>query len=143
MNAGAAFDQWRTEQSVEATGAMWAAFCAGWEAGSKAFGNCATPAPVEGTTKTVVCAETIYNRWPIKKGRGAAIPAIMKALKKRGYLELLDDVTAYAAAIATWKPEDRQFVPMCSTWMNQERWLDDRSTWVRGTVHKSQFGTSH
>lgn len=85
----------------------------------------------------------IWDAWPVKKARGAAIPAIAKALKKRGG-ELLNDVIAYKEAYATWPAEERLFLPMCSTWMNQERWLDDRQTWIKGAAAApSQFSRSY
>ena len=88
-------------------------------------------------------AEEIWSHWPVKKARGAAIPAIGKAIKKVGAEALLQAVKDYAKALETWPAQDRQYIPMCSTWMNQERWMDDRKEWVRGAAAMpSQFSRS-
>lgn len=76
----------------------------------------------------------IWAAWPVKKAKGAAVPAITKALKKVSGMKLLEAVEEMARAYATWPVAERQYLPMCSTWMNQERWLDDRSTWLRGAA---------
>lgn len=87
--------------------------------------------------------DKIYAAWHPKKARGTAIPAIQKALKKVSGEYLLFAVEEYIAATQTWKPEDRQFVPLCASWMNAERWADDRSTWQRGgTAPVSQFSVT-
>ena len=90
-------------------------------------------------------AAMIWAAWPVKKAKGAAIPAIVKALKKIKPMDLLESVQAMSAAYATWPAAERQYLPMCSTWMNQERWLDDRTTWLRGAAAMpSQFSkTNH
>jgi hypothetical protein len=76
-------------------------------------------------------ANQIYTAYPRRVGRGAAMKAIQKAMKTVTGLELLEAVTAYAKAVATWKVDDRAFVPHPATWFNQERYADDRATWTR------------
>jgi len=69
----------------------------------------------------------IYDAYPRKVGRGAAIKAIAKALKRVPFDELLEAVELYALGR---QGEDRKYTPHASTWFNQERWTDDRSEWV-------------
>ena len=82
----------------------------------------------------------IYAAWPVKKARGAAITAIKKAMKKEKPEELLAAVKELAACYANWPATEKQYLPMCSTFMNQERWADDRATWRKGAAATpSQF----
>lgn len=81
---------------------------------------------------TETLAAQIYDAYPKKQARGSGLAAIRKAMKKVEALKLLEHVQEYAAATAKWQREDCQFIPMCATWMNQERWLDDRREWQRG-----------
>lgn len=111
-------------------------FTAGWAAALEAqrqdIMGFAKAGPVE--VHSTITPEDIYAAWPVKKARGAAIPAINKALKKVDGAVLLKAVQDLAAAYAKWPVAERQFLPMCSTFMNQERWLDDPATWQRGGV---------
>lgn len=82
-------------------------------------------------------SEKIYLAYPRKEGRGEAIKAIQKALKKIEFNDLLDAVTVYAKSHVGWIPSDRQFIPHPATWFNQERWKDDRTLWGnRSNGHK-------
>ena len=74
----------------------------------------------------------IYEAYPRKTGRNAALRAIAKSAQQRSPLELLEAVRAYADATAQWPDEDRQYIPHPATWFNQGRYLDDRATWARG-----------
>lgn len=76
--------------------------------------------------------EPIYQAYPRKIGKGAALKAISKALD-RGHSQqlLVERAQAYAAATATWPAEDRQFIPHPATWFSQDRFLDDPSEWSR------------
>lgn len=114
-------------------------YMAGWAARDEAPSTL-KPETIEGhlvalaASKPLPTAEDIYAAWPVKKARGAAIPAITKALKKVDGAVLLKAVQDLAAAFAKWPVAERQYLPMCSTFMNQERWLDDPATWQRGNV---------
>jgi hypothetical protein len=91
-----------------------------------------------------VTAEDIYALWPVKKARGAAITAIQKAMKKEKPAVLLAAVKELAECYAKWPVAERQYLPMCSTFMNQERWSDDRATWRKGAdATTSQFSKTH
>jgi hypothetical protein len=76
-------------------------------------------------------AEEIYAAYPRKEARQDALRAIGKALTKRSAGELLRATRAYAAAVATWIPDDRKFVPHPATWFNGGRYEDDPKTWER------------
>ena len=71
----------------------------------------------------------IYEAYPRKVGRAAALRAIVKACRVN------DPATVEAAARkfgALWAhvPIDRMtYVPYPATWFNQERFLDDPATW--------------
>jgi len=66
-------------------------------------------------------AHLIYSAYPRKVGRPAALKAIIRALDKVPYDELLKSVEAYAAEQAG---KDPQYIPHPTTWFNQERWAD-------------------
>jgi len=88
----------------------------------------------------------IYDAYPRKTGRGAAMKAIknaaarlvkgdvrqkpMDSLKARGFL--WKKATEYANSPAGEKPADGEdFRPHPATWFNQERYFDDVSEWQR------------
>lgn len=76
----------------------------------------------------------IYDSYPRKVGKPAAIAKILAALKKESATHLLDRTKAFAASTASWPQADKCFIPHPSTWFHQERYNDDPSTWQRGTV---------
>jgi uncharacterized protein YdaU (DUF1376 family) len=80
----------------------------------------------------------IYEAYPRRAGRGPALKAIAKAAQGTTPLELLEATQAYAAATASWPAEDREFIPHPSTWFNQQRYLDDRATWARGSTTEDE-----
>lgn len=75
--------------------------------------------------------EAIYQAYPRKIGKGAAIKAITKATANIHHERLRNKVIEYAQAIA-WQ-ENRSLVPHPATWFNQERWLDDPREWEQPT----------
>lgn len=88
---------------------------------------CSAAKPSDGATAADL-AERLYAEYPRKIGKGQAIRAILGALRKRPFEELLSAVTEFAAAV---EGADMQYVPHPSTWFNGERWSDDRSEWSR------------
>lgn len=78
-------------------------------------------------------AEAIYALYPKKVGHGAAIKAILKALKTSGLteLEMQGRVRSYAEAVKLWPEQDKTYIPMPSTWFNQQRYMDDPAEWAR------------
>lgn len=83
-------------------------------------------------------AEAIYELYPRRVGRPAAVKAITRALAKIQP----DDLTAKTRAFArVWTGSDLQFCPNPSTWFNQERFNDDPATWMKSETPppKKQF----
>jgi hypothetical protein len=92
-----------------------------------------------------VTAEDIWNAWPVgyKTGRGAAIPAIKKAMKKAAPAALLAAVKELNSYFVQWPEAEKQYLPNPSTFFNQERWLDDRKRWQKGAAATSQFSKTY
>ena len=80
-------------------------------------------------------AEQLYQAYPRKVGKGAALKAIKVALGKVDFGVLLEAVQAYAMARVG---QDRQYTPHPATWFNQGRWNDDRSEWAANTNGKPE-----
>lgn len=84
--------------------------------------------------------ELIYADYPRKVGRVKALQSIGKATKKVAKEFQLNEheaaeflhkaVIEFARSPAGKKGE---YTPHCATWMNQERWNDDRKEWYRDT----------
>ncbi len=72
----------------------------------------------------------IYQEYPKKAGKGAALKSIEKALGKVDFDLLLSKTKEFAAAVGKWPVDRKSFIPNPATWYNQERWDDDPSTWV-------------
>lgn len=73
---------------------------------------------------TLMCdrAAEIYQQYPKRVGGKVAIDSIMKALGKVEYEELLLKVKAFSSSCAG---KDKKYIPLPSTWFNQERWNDE------------------
>lgn len=84
------------------------------------------PAP-----KSAPTPEEIYAAYPRKEARQDALRAIGKALERCPAEKLLIATQAYAAAVATWIPDDRKFVPHPATWFNRGSYDDDPTMWER------------
>lgn len=68
----------------------------------------------------------IYEVYPIKKAKPAALKAIERALRTVPFHVLLERTKAYAST----RNGDLSYVPNPATWFNQERYNDDPSTWT-------------
>lgn len=92
-------------------------------------------------------AELVYAGYPRKIGHGKAIAGIKLAIKKlQKELNLSEgdacdflrkSVLEFARSPAGNKGD---FTPHCATWMNQERWNDDRAEWHREATNANQSG---
>jgi len=93
----------------------------------------AHPEPANVAAPATITAETIYQAYPRKVGKKAALKAITAALKssiiKVTPEALLTQTQAYAAAVATWPAKDREFIPHPATWFNRGSYLDDPQEW--------------
>jgi len=67
-------------------------------------------------------AENIYQAYPVKKGRKAAIKSILKSLKEIEYETLLEHVQNFAKSV---KGKDQQYIKYPATWFNQGCWDDE------------------
>ncbi|MEX0895653.1 MAG: hypothetical protein WDZ94_01795 [Patescibacteria group bacterium] len=74
---------------------------------------------------TINTFEQFWEIYPRKIGKGAARKAWLKISKTHQSQTLLDAVSAYAQ-----HPDlpEVQYIPHPSTWLNQERWMDDLSS---------------
>lgn len=79
-----------------------------------------------------VTAEQIYEQYPLKVGKPAALRAISKAMQKTDPKKILELTLEYAKR----RNGETEFTPMPATWFNQERYNDDPSTWNRHETHK-------
>lgn len=90
----------------------------------------------------------IYEAYPRRQGRAAALKAITKAidaikgdlLNPRDSDWLLARVKAYAEAVSKWPESEKQFIPHPATWFNRGSYDDDPETWVK-TPADSQRST--
>lgn len=67
---------------------------------------------------------TWYELYPRHQGRGSAERAYRSALKKADKSVLLEAVKWFSLQR---KGEDPKFTPLPATWLNSERWLDERT----------------
>lgn len=82
-------------------------------------------------------AEAIYQAYPRKIGKQAALKAIRAALVGMGKTTrsqsaaatLLERTQAYAAAVTQWPARDQEFVPHPATWFNRGSYHDDPKEW--------------
>lgn len=91
---------------------------------------------VEEAVKIEIQAANVYECYPRKVGRPAALKKIAKAIKGSGYDFVLQRCKLFAAAWADCPDNEKQFIPHPSTWFNQERYNDDPETWKRATQGK-------
>jgi hypothetical protein len=72
----------------------------------------------------------IYEAYPKKVGKPAALREIAKAIGVHGYDNVMNATRRYAEAR---KGEDPRFTPHPANWFRQERYNDDPSTWASAT----------
>ena len=74
----------------------------------------------------------IYNKYPRQVARGRAIPAIYRAIARLKHetedpwVFLEEKVEVFAECM---KHSDKGHLPYCATWMDDERYHDDKSEW--------------
>lgn len=97
---------------------------------------------LQAAAASTVSAEEIYEAYPLKVGRAAAIAKIRLALKKKPAAFLLERTQLFAAAVARWPEDERErFIPHARTWFNQGRFDDDPRTWEKKAARKFQGKT--
>ena len=78
--------------------------------------------------------ERLYQLYPRKIGKKAAVKAIVKALQLTPYQSLKVAVEMYSEVCGRVPKERRRFIPHPSTWFNQGRWEDDPREWESGLL---------
>lgn len=88
-------------------------------------------------------AEALYAIYPRKLGKQDGIKAIIKALKIVSFETLKEAVEEYSAAVKiTLQTHGRgeiKFVPYPEKWFNAQRWLDDRSEWIKPPPKRTAY----
>jgi hypothetical protein len=97
----------------------------------------AEPRPAATTTSPAHQAEIIYEAYPRKVARPAAIQAIRRALQAKSFDWLLGQVERYAEAV---DGQSKKFVPHPATWFNQARYDDDPKEWAQSDTGPDLFG---
>ena len=88
---------------------------------------------VNGQRVELSLEEQIYDAYPRHTAKQDALKAIKKALDTFPLWRdtMLAKVTEYAAAVAKWPEDEKQYIPHPSTWFNQGCFEDDPKTWER------------
>ncbi len=73
----------------------------------------------------------IYEAYPRKQAKDAALAAISAALSTVSVENLLERTKAYAEATAAWPEDDRKFIPYPAKWYSEARYDDDPAEWSR------------
>ena len=95
------------------------------------------PKPAATTTSPAHQAEMIYEAYPRKVARPAAIQAIRRALQAKSFDWLLERVQKYAACV---EGSSKKFIPHPATWFNQARYDDDPKEWANTDAGPDLFG---
>lgn len=83
--------------------------------------------PSKGKIPTKQQILAIYDAYPRKTAKQIGLQAIEKAIKKGYSPEMLLEKTNLYAQKMAW--QEKRYIPYLSTWLNQERFLDDPSAW--------------
>ena len=93
--------------------------------------------PASTTTSAAHQAEMIYEAYPRKVARPAAIQAIRRALQGHSFDWLLERVQKYAECV---EGSSKKFIPHPATWFNQARYDDDPKEWANTDTGPDLFG---
>jgi len=95
------------------------------------------PYPPKGESESF---EQFWKAYPRKEAKGAALKAWTKAIKAALPESIIKAAAEFAASpIVTSRGEPR-FIPHPATWLNGQRWLDDRENWqINGTEQQLPF----
>ena len=109
------------------------------------YSNISTPPSLNPLSLNSSFAE-FWLAYPRKVGKGTALKAYAKALKKTQPQTILAAVKAYP-----W-PADKEFVPHPSTWLNGERWADEtqptgepktKTYWDMSAEERAEYDEEH
>jgi hypothetical protein len=70
--------------------------------------------------------ESFWSAYPRKQGKGAARKAWKKLSEPATKLKLILEALSWQKETAQWKKENGQYIPMPATYLNQDRWLDEK-----------------
>lgn len=84
------------------------------------------PKPASDARESTISPEDVYEAYPRKAARPAAIRAIKAAMKRCDADTLLERSKMYASAM---EGVEKKFIPHPATWYGQERYNDDPSEW--------------
>jgi len=98
--------------------------------------NSASPSPSPSPSKHMSDASDVFGEfwtmYPRKEGRGKAREAWLKAVKRTPAETILEGLRRLLPSL---ERRERRYIPHPSTWLNQERWLDepDEQLPIRGS----------
>lgn len=70
--------------------------------------------------------QVFWAIYPRKEGKGTAIKAWNKISSPVETLQLILDAIKWQIESNQWKKDNGQYIPMPSTYLNQQRWLDEK-----------------
>lgn len=86
------------------------------------------------TPKEPTAFDRFWKVYPRRTARGAAVTAFAKAVKRADAETIISSASEFAAS-----PKGRgEFVPHPATWLNQDRWTDDRAAWQDSGARNGQ-----
>ena len=69
--------------------------------------------------------DEFWKVWPKRVGKGAAIRAYERALKRATHEQIVTGAKQMAALWAVMSEQDRRYVPYPERWLNSDRWADE------------------
>ena len=83
--------------------------------------------------------EAFWKEYPKKVGKGDARKSWGKIKPGKALQETMLKTLRAARESDQWKADGGKYIPNPSTWLNQERWTDDVSTYTRRAVRQTSF----
>lgn len=83
--------------------------------------------------------EAWWKEYPKKVGKGDARRSWGKIKPGKALQETMLKTLRAARESDQWKADGGKYIPNPSTWLNQERWSDDVSTYTRRAVRQTAF----
>jgi uncharacterized protein YdaU (DUF1376 family) len=69
--------------------------------------------------------DEFWQKYPRKESKGAAQRAWLKVKRPSDTLELIIEALKWQKVSDQWTKENGQYIPLPSTYLNQEKWLDE------------------
>jgi len=83
--------------------------------------------------------EAWWKEYPKKVGKGDARKSWCRIKPGKALQETMLKTLRAARESDQWKADGGKYIPNPSTWLNQERWTDDVSTYTRRAVRQTSF----